>query len=109
MATAGIDRSLKIWDLRTYKALYSYKVSAGPGSLAFSQRGLLAAGMGNVVEVYQGIVDRQITAPYMMHKLNAPVANLQFCPYEDVLGVGYGKGFSSLLIPGMLVSFILIF
>ncbi|ELU16393.1 hypothetical protein CAPTEDRAFT_182026 [Capitella teleta] len=100
MATAGIDRTLKIWDLRTYKALHSYKVSAGPGSLAFSQRGLLAAGMGNIVEVYRDITKSQITAPYMMHSLSSPVANVQYCPYEDVLGVGHAEGFSSLLIPG---------
>lgn len=51
MATSGIDRSLKIWDLRTYKLLHSYRVAAGAGTLAFSQRGLLAAGIGNTVEV----------------------------------------------------------
>ena len=51
MATSGVDRKLKIWDLRTYKELHSYKLGAGPGHLAFSQRGLLAAGIGSVVEV----------------------------------------------------------
>ncbi len=51
MATSGVDRKLKIWDLRTYKELRCYKLGAGPGHLSFSQRGLLAAGIGNVVEV----------------------------------------------------------
>ena len=51
MATSGGDRKIKIWDLRTYRELYCYKVGAGPGQLAFSQTGLLGAGMGNIVEV----------------------------------------------------------
>lgn len=51
MATSGVDRKLKIWDQRMYRELYSYKLGAGPGHLAFSQTGLLAAGIGNVVEV----------------------------------------------------------
>ena len=34
-----------------FKQLQAYKVAAGAGHLAFSQRSLLAAGMGNVVEV----------------------------------------------------------
>ena len=52
MATSGIDRTLKIWDLRTYKTLQSYRLGAGAGHLAFSQTGLLAAGVGNIVQVY---------------------------------------------------------
>ena len=51
MATSGVDRTLKIWDMRTYKMMQSYKIPVGAGQLAFSQRGLLAAGMGSVVQV----------------------------------------------------------
>lgn len=51
MATSGIDRTLKIWDLRTYKMLQSYKLPSGAGQLAFSQRGLLASSLGNIVQV----------------------------------------------------------
>lgn len=37
---------------------------------------------------------------YTRHKTNWGVSNLQFCPYEDVLGLGTVKGFSSILVPG---------
>ena len=51
MATSGVDRKVKIWDLRMYKMLQSYKVSAGAGHLDFSHKDMLAAGIGNIVEV----------------------------------------------------------
>ena len=51
MATSGIDRTIKIWDLRTFKQLSKYKVSSGANSLSFSQTGILAAASTDCVEV----------------------------------------------------------
>ncbi|XP_038063654.1 WD repeat-containing protein 46-like [Patiria miniata] len=100
MATAGTDRQLKIFDVRTYKPLQVYRVSRGAGDLSFSQRGLLAASLCNVVEVYKDCCTTTIDKPYMRHTLGCPISGLSFCPYEDVLGVTHSKGYASLLLPG---------
>ena len=34
------------------------------------------------------------------HIPSTSVSSIQFCPYEDILGVGHSQGFSSLIIPG---------
>ena len=54
MATAAVDRTLKVWDVRKLAGpLQHYKLHAVASNLAFSQRGLLAVGMGNVAEVHR--------------------------------------------------------
>ncbi|XP_071948540.1 WD repeat-containing protein 46-like [Antedon mediterranea] len=100
MATSGQDRILKIFDVRTYKPLQAYKIGLGATELSFSQRGLLAAAVGNVVEIYKDCCTTAVEKAYMTHRCTWPLSDLKFCPYEDVLGLTHSKGFSSLLIPG---------
>ncbi|XP_055988426.1 WD repeat-containing protein 46 [Sorex fumeus] len=104
MATSGLDHQLKIFDLRgTFQPLSARTLPQGVGHLAFSQRGLLAAGMGDVVNVWAG--QGKATLPsleqvYLTHHLSGHVHGLQFCPFEDVLGVGHSGGITSMLVPG---------
>ncbi|XP_058804778.1 WD repeat-containing protein 46 [Phymastichus coffea] len=99
MATGCPDRSLKVWDIRQLSGPVQSAILRFPAqNLSYSQRGLLAVAMGNVVEVYNDVTSE--FKPYMRHKSNWSVSDLQFCPYEDVLGFGNIKGYSSILVPG---------
>eukprot|EP00074_Homo_sapiens_P090500 XP_016866974.1 WD repeat-containing protein 46 isoform X2 [Homo sapiens] len=104
MATSGLDHQLKIFDLRgTYQPLSTRTLPHGAGHLAFSQRGLLVAGMGDVVNIWAGqgkASPPSLEQPYLTHRLSGPVHGLQFCPFEDVLGVGHTGGITSMLVPG---------
>uniref|UniRef100_A0A915DZQ5 BING4 C-terminal domain-containing protein n=1 Tax=Ditylenchus dipsaci TaxID=166011 RepID=A0A915DZQ5_9BILA len=100
MATTGLDRHMRIWDLRTYKQLHSYVMPVSYGEVAFSQRKYVAAATGSVVQVFKDAHMGQAKTPYMQHYCPSVVSDLQFCPYEDVLGVGHEHGFLSLLVPG---------
>lgn len=119
MATSASNRELKIWDVRKLEGpVQEYKLITASNNLNFSQKRMLAVGMGNVVEVYRLVkklvhFDKIIknnryrnccttTAKkaYLRHCFVTPISNFNFCPYEDVLGVSTARGFSSLLIPG---------
>ncbi|KAF5915799.1 hypothetical protein HPG69_018144 [Diceros bicornis minor] len=104
MATSGLDHQLKIFDLRgTFQPLSARTLPQGAGHLAFSQRGLLAAGMSDVVNIWAGpgkASPPSLEQPYLTHRLSGPVNSLQFCPFEDVLGVGHNGGITSMLVPG---------
>ena len=51
MVTSGMDKKLKVYDLRTFKPLQSYFLPAGASCLSLSQRGLLSAATGDIVQV----------------------------------------------------------
>lgn len=104
MATSGLDHQLKIFDLRgKFQPLSVRTLPQGAGHLAFSQRGLLAAGMSDVVNIWAGqgkASPPSLEKPYLTHRLSGHVQGLQFCPFEDVLGVGHSGGITSMLVPG---------
>jgi U3 small nucleolar RNA-associated protein 7 len=112
-ATIGMDRQIRLWDLRMmYRQTHWFGCAAGgvPTSVDFSQRGLLAVGHGCHVTVYNPKQPNRylIQQPYMHHILGpagqntgkGPVESVRFCPFEDVLGIGHATGVSSIVIPG---------
>ncbi|XP_077459482.1 WD repeat-containing protein 46 [Stigmatopora argus] len=100
MVTSGMDKKLKVFDVRTFRPINSYFLPAGASCLSLSQRGLLSAATGDVVQVYKDVWSSQVVKPYLAHRVQAAAWGLQFCPFEDVLGIGHGKGFTSMLVPG---------
>ena len=114
MATSDDRGFLKIWDLRTYRELHSFKLNAMISNLSFSQKKLLAMSVGRTTLIMDmkpsfKPCDRSGTqemSKFMQHlylKHPTPrkqVTSLKFCPYEDVLGIGLSTGFSSIVAPG---------
>ncbi|XP_049866954.1 WD repeat-containing protein 46 [Pectinophora gossypiella] len=101
MATSGVDRSLKIWDIRNLDGpLQHYKLRSAPEDLEFSQKDMLAVGLGEVVEIYNNCCTQTTERPYLRHRMAKTINNFKFCPYEDVLGVGTTSGFTSIIVPG---------
>jgi len=100
LATAGNDRKMKIFDVRTFKPLQDYSLKGVATDLKFSQRGLLATACQRVVEVFKDPCSQTQESPYLRHNLTGLVHDINFCPYEDVLGVGWSNGFVSMLVPG---------
>ncbi|XP_068154625.1 WD repeat-containing protein 46 [Drosophila tropicalis] len=107
LVTAGLDRTVKVWDLRMLNdqplALFHLRLPAN--QLDISQRGMLALSQGTYLEAYTDILSGGGTGdptklPYLRQRCDAFVHGLHYCPYEDVLGVSTAKGFVSLLIPG---------
>ncbi|KAI9016933.1 WD40-repeat-containing domain protein [Gaertneriomyces semiglobifer] len=101
MATAGLDGQMKLWDVRTFKPLHTYFTPTPASSLSISQLGLLGVGYGPHVQIWKDPFKTKQKEPYMTHLSAGNVlSDMNFCPYEDILGLGHSGGISSLVIPG---------
>ena len=100
LATTGADNTMKIWDVRQFKLLQDYKLGSPASHLAFSHRGLVGISTGNEVRVFKDCCTKSVEHPYMRHKVNRRIADLEFAPYEDALGIGHADGFTSIIVPG---------
>ena len=100
MVTAAMDARLKIWDIRTYKELHSNFTQVPCSCVDVSQRGLVCVGKRTVVEVWRDVFSERQTRPYLTHRLKGEVSDVQFCPFEDCLGIGHSRGFTSIIVPG---------
>ncbi|KAI6225739.1 WD-REPEATS-REGION domain-containing protein [Aphelenchoides besseyi] len=100
MATTSLDSQLKIWDMRMYSELSTYKMTMPATHVAFSQKQCVAVAFGRDVHLYNDACTGVIGQPYMRYSPASAISCLRFCPYEDVLGIGHTNGFSSILVPG---------
>ena len=126
MATAGLDSMMKIWDLRMFKCLHSYKTDHPAMSLDISDRNLLAMAVGRSVHVLKDAFTKPDDLTYLKHTIRCPSASLssgsgvtaqtrflastiatgsvRFRPYEDILAVGHTHGLSTIIVPGTYLS-----
>lgn len=102
MITSGEDGCLKVWSLKTYQLLQTYYVKRPISQLCLSQTGLLALSFGSHVQVWKDFINEEAKEPYMLYQLpdGGSIRSIQFCPFEDVLGIGHDLGFTSILVPG---------
>lgn len=107
LVTAGLDRMVKVWDLRNLNEtpLAIFRLRLPANEVEVSQRGMLALSQGTYLETYTDVLHGGGTAnsnklPYLRQRCDAFVHGMRFCPYEDVLGVSTANGFQSLLVPG---------
>jgi len=122
MATASLDGLLKVWDLRKFTLLQTYKTEHPVNSLDYSERGLLAMGLGRSVQVLRDVHSRPGDMTYLTHTVTTPslalpgggsvtartnalasslsVSSVCFRPLEDVLAIGHSHGVSTIVVPG---------
>lgn len=102
MAVAGADKTIKIWDIRKFEEMETYYSPTPASSLDISDTGLLSVGWGPHITVWKDIfkTGRQ-REPYMTHLIpGSRTEKVKFAPFEDILGIGHQKGFSSIIVPG---------
>ncbi|CAJ1006342.1 putative WD domain, G-beta repeat/BING4CT (NUC141) domain containing protein [Leishmania naiffi] len=101
--TLGGDHKMKVWDCRTLRTLEEYAVTYSFHTLNISSSGLVALGGGTHVHIWKDMFTAaKPSSPYMKFGLGYGniAEQVKFCPFEDVIGIGHSRGFTSLLIPG---------
>jgi len=107
MVTSALDGRVSIWDARKLgDKLNTYHVRAPRVAtcLSVSDTGLLAvANSGGEVTIWKDVFgEEKQKDPYLTYRMPSGhvASSLHFRPYEDVLGIGYGAGVQSIIVPG---------
>ena len=108
MLTGGQDLRLKLWDIRVLKEVHSYSTRRPANSISISDRGLAAIGAGTGVTIWKDLFTtpssaepNKIQSPYLSWgEQGLPISRVDFCPFDDTLGISHARGFSSIIVPG---------
>lgn len=101
MVVGGLDKTVKLWDLRMFKEIDQYYSPTPVQSVDISDSGLVATGWNTHVTVWKDMFKTKQNSPYMNHLLPGDkVEKLKFVPFEDLLSVGSGKAVENIIIPG---------
>jgi U3 small nucleolar RNA-associated protein 7 len=108
MLSGGQDLRLKLWDVRALKEVHSYNTFHPASSISISDRGLAAVAAGTAVTIWKDILNTSTTSS--LSKIQSPYLNwgnngrrierVNFCPFEDILGISHNAGFTSIIVPG---------
>lgn len=105
--TVGSDSQMKVFDIRqNFQELYSYWLPRKPTDVRISQTGLVSIVVGNDVMFWKDIWSQKQKKPYLKHnsRLNHPIKNFNFVPYEDFGGLTSKNNFESILVPGSSIA-----
>ena len=107
MLAGGQDLRLKLWDIRALKEVHSYSTRQPASSISISDRGLAAVGAGTGVTIWKDLFTHssgdvsKVQSPYLSWgEQGVPISRVEFCPFDDILGVSHSRGFSSIIVPG---------
>ena len=101
MVTVGMDAKLKIWDLRNYQLLHTQHTGQPAASVSVSQKNLVAVVQGRQCSVWTGLLVQPLCKRLVLSTCHRGTSHeARFCPYEDCLGIGHSRGFSSIIVPG---------
>ncbi|KAI1007591.1 putative U3 small nucleolar RNA-associated protein 7 [Podosphaera aphanis] len=107
MVSTGQDMKMSVWDIRMFKEVNSYTTRQPASSVSISDRGLTAVGWGTQTSIWRGLFSKsaidgeKVQSPYMTWGGEGKrIERVQWCPFEDLLGVSHDQGFSSIIVPG---------
>ena len=122
LATAGLDGTMKVWDIRKFQEISSFEPDRPVTSLDISATGLIAMGIGRKVQILKDAYTKPQDALYLSHALRTPnpklssgggavgrakallssvsVSDVVFRPLEDSLCIGHSHGITSIIVPG---------
>lgn len=116
MVSTGQDSKMAVWDIRAFKPVHEYFLHTPGSSVSISDRNLTAVGWGTQTSIWKDLFTHNAAdirpeelkggqekqqRPYMSWGANAlTVQRVKWCPFEDILGIGHDKGFSSIIVPG---------
>jgi len=102
LATAAANRKVRVFDLRYMgqQHVYKYHMNFSCKNMQFSQRRMLCCTNHNEVQLFKDPCEQVSKTPYLSHVTKSPITSAQFCPYQDVLGLGLQTGFETMLVPG---------
>ena len=101
MVTTGLDKQMKVWDIRMFRPLHNYYTSTPGTSIDISQKDMIAVSYGSHVQIWKDGLRTKQKSPYMKHITPGnPVSRIRFRPYEDALLIGHQSGVASIVVPG---------